>query len=312
MPDVAADHLELSLGFSPDADDAAMWWPVLDGESAPPTPEGHRGLPVIDTGPFHFRAVREDIESLNRRSLTGELDITAMSCAQFAYVADTYAITMCGCSMGDRFGPKLVARPGVSLEMVKRGNAVVAVPGERTTAFAALSVLLGPEGFEFTVAPFDRILGMVERGEVAAGLLIHETQLSFREHGLEAIADVAQLWSRRFGLPLPLGINTIRKDLDEQHGAGTLERATAVLRRSIEYSMVHQHESFAIARRASGALLDDRALGEYLARYVNAWTLSLGPVGRLAVERLLGEASRIGLAPMPASIDFIEPSDRHD
>ena len=302
MPDVA-QHLELSLGFSPDADDVAMWWPVLaDAGEAP----------AIDTGPFRFRPVREDIEALNRRSLTGELDVTAMSCAQFAHVADTYAITTCGCSMGDGFGPKLVARQGVSIEMVKRRHAVVAVPGERTTAFAALSVLLGADSFAFVAVPFDRILEMVANGEVAAGLLIHETQLSFHEHGLDSIADVAQLWAQRFGLPLPLGINAIRKDLEEQHGSGTLKRVTDVLHRSIAHSMLHQHESFAVAQRASGALLDDERLRAYLARYVNAWTLALGAVGRLAVERLLGEVARLGLAPVPSSIDFIEPTHHHD
>jgi len=300
MPDAPAQVIELSLGFSPDADDVAMWWPITSHNDA---------APALDTGRFRFHPVTEDIESLNRRSMTGELDVTAMSCAQFAYVADTYAITTCGCSMGDGFGPKLVAKPGVTLDAIRaKDGLVVAVPGERTTAFAALSVLIGANGFDFVVAPFDSILAMVAKGEVAAGLLIHETQLSFQQHGLVAITDVAQAWALRFGLPLPLGINTIRKDLDDQHGANTVGEVTRALRDSVAHSMQARKKSFEVARRASGDVLGDEALTEYLSRYVNAWTLELGPVGRLAVERLLGEASRIGLAPMPSSIDFAEPT----
>ncbi len=291
--------IELSLGFSPDADDVAMWWPLLGDPAA--------GA-IINAHPYRFRPVREDIESLNRRSLAGELDVTAMSCAQFAFVAETYAITSCGVSMGDRFGPKLVSRPGVTLDDVRAGQAVVAVPGERTTAFAALRVLLAPDEVAFVTAPFDEIITMVERGDVPAGLLIHETQLSFQRRGLVALADVAQLWGKRFGLPLPLGINTIRKDLDDRFGEGTTSRVTALLTESVRCAMTRRRDSLAVARRVSGALLNDAALEEYLARYVNAWTLSLGAVGRLAVRRLLTEMARIGLAPSPASIDFVDPA----
>lgn len=287
----------LTFGYSPDADDVAMWWPIVGDDV---------NVKAIDTSPFEFHAVTEDIESLNRRSILGELDITAMSCAQYAYVADTYAITSCGCSMGDGFGPKLVAKPGVTIESLQRkGGAVVAVPGERTTAFAALSVLLGPDSFAYVVVPFDEILSTVAAGDATAGLLIHETQLTFDALGLVSIADVAQQWAARFGLPLPLGINAIRKDLEESVGTGALAQVTNLLHASIAHSMKHRATSHAIAQRASGGLLSDEALTKYLALYVNAWTLNLGAVGRLAVERLLDEIARIGLAPKPASVEFV-------
>jgi len=291
-----SDVIELSLGFSPDADDVAMWWPIV----------GRNGTRAIDPSPFRFEAVTEDIESLNRRSMLGELEITAMSCAQYAFVSDTYAITSCGCSMGDRFGPKLVAKPGVTLPSLLADRGVIAVPGERTTAFAALSVLLGQGGFAYTVVPFDRVIDTVLRGEAAAGLLIHESQLTFESQGLLLLADVAQAWSARFGLPLPLGINAIRRDLDDRFGAGTVQSVTNLLHASVAHAMLARRESFAVARMAAPASMSDASLREYLARYVNGWTLKLGSVGRLAIERLLDETARIGLGPRPVSVDVVE------
>ena len=173
---------------------------------------GGPAAPLFDAH-FRYEPVLDDIESLNQRSNAGELEITAISCAQLPHVADSYAVTTCGSSVGDQYGPILVAREPMSLDALRGADVVIAVPGERTSAFAATSVLLGAQSFRYEVVPFDEIIPGIVDGTWPVGLVIHEGQVTFADAGLHRIADVGTLWSSRCGLPLPLGLNTVRRDL---------------------------------------------------------------------------------------------------
>ncbi|MHC5025178.1 MAG: menaquinone biosynthesis family protein [Planctomycetota bacterium] len=277
----------LHLAHSPDPDDAFMWWPLFELNGT---------APKLDTGRFRFEPVTEDIEVLNQRSAAADLAITAMSCAQYPHVADRYAITSCGASMGDAYGPKLVAREVMPVEALRERDLLVAVPGTRTSAFGALSLILGAGSFRHEVVPFDRIIDAVADGSVDAGLVIHEGQLTFEAAGLHKLVDVGTWWTQTTGLPMPLGVNCIRRDLEEAHGPGTLKEVTATLLRSVEYALEHREASIAYAldyARDMGAELAD----EFVAMYVNRWTLDFGDQGRTAVAEFLGRLAAIGLVP---------------
>jgi 1,4-dihydroxy-6-naphthoate synthase len=289
----------LRIGHSPDPDDAFMWYPLLNGD-----PTGKTYRPRIDTGPYEFVHVLEDIQSLNRRAERGELEVTALSIHQYPFVAGRYALTSCGCSMGDRYGPMVVARRGSAgglMERLRDRRVRIAVPGERTTAFLALSLLLGQGAFEYEVVPFDRIIPTVSSGHYEAGLIIHEGQLTYREVGLECVVDLGRWWTESRGLPLPLGGNAIRRDLGAEMGP-----ICSILVDSIGYALGHREEALRHATRYAremGVELADRFVG----MYVNQWTLDYGQVGRDAVRRLLQEAADAGLAPACGPIDFVEP-----
>ncbi len=289
--------LRLRLGHSPDPDDAFMWWPIVCDEGA---------AARFDTGNLSFEQVLGDIESLNHRAEAGELEITAISCAQYPYVADRYALTACGSSMGDNYGPKIVARRAMSLEELKSDGVTLAVPGERTSAFGATSLLLGPGAFNYEVIEFDQIVPRVAAGQFDAGLVIHEGQLTFGEAGLEMIVDLGSWWTSEHGLPMPLGVNAIRRDLDTDHGPGTLRRVTSLLLKSLEYALAHREEALQyalrFARDTSPPLAD-----QFVSMYVNKWTLDFGEVGRKAVSTFLRQLHEAGLVPEPRSIEFIDP-----
>ncbi len=289
--------LRLRLGHSPDPDDAFMWWPIVCDEDS---------AAGFDTGDFHFEQVLDDIESLNHRAQAGELEITAISCAQYPYVADRYALTACGSSMGDNYGPKIVARQAMGLEELTRDGVTLAVPGERTSAFGAASLLLGPGAFRFQVVEFDQIISCVAAGQFDAGLVIHEGQLTFAEAGLEMIVDLGSWWTSRHGLPLPLGVSAIRRDLDDSYGPGTLQRVTTVLLESLRFALAHREEALQYALRfgrGTALPLADR----FVSMYVNKWTLDFGDLGREAVRTFLRQLHEAGLAPEPPSIEFIDP-----
>ena len=292
---MTADPTTLRLAHSPDPDDAFMWWPLfaIDGKS-----------PRLDTGRFRFEPVMQDIETLNQRSASGEMEITAISVAQYPHVKDIYAFTSCGSSMGDNYGPKLVSREPITLEDMRISPVKVAVPGERTSAFGTLSLMLGKGGFPYDAIEFDRIIDVVVSGEFPAGLIIHEGQLTFEDAGLHLVADVGEWWTGKTNLPLPLGGNVIRRDLEEAHGPGTLREITGLLARSLEYALAHREESIAYAMRYArdmGAALAD----EFISMYVNKWTLDFGEQGRAAVRAFLGELARADLTPDPGEVDFI-------
>lgn len=237
------------------------------------------------------------------------LEITGLSCAQYPYVADRYAITSCGASMGEGYGPKLVSRQRLSMDDLNRDDVVIAVPGERTSAFAVMSLMLGKDAFRYQVVPFDQIIERVRDGDFAAGLVIHEGQLTYGDAGLHLIQDLGEWWSAKFNLPLPLGVNAIRRDLDDLHGAGTLCEITDILRRSIDYALAHRQESIDYALHFARGLSNDLA-DRFIAMYVNKWTLDLGPQGKEAIRMFLSEGGRAGLFPQVADADFVEPA-RH-
>ncbi len=330
---MADDRPILALAHSPDPDDAFMWWPIT-GKVRPggvamgkdgPLPEVEVvEQPAIDTGRIRFRAIPADIETLNRRAASrGDIDITALSFRAYADVRGRYALTASGSSFGDGFGPRIVCRKGQSRSSVRigcenclrPGHVRIAVPGLRTTAFMMLGLVLGPEAMaargRFIEMPFDRIIGAVASGEADAGLVIHEGQLLFESAGLRLVLDVGAWWKERTGLPLPLGGNAVRRDLEERFGRGTLEEIQGMLRRSIEHALSRREESleyamgFALAN-AAGAEPPDRArVDAYVRMYVNRWTLDMGWEGREAVRRVLWEGHAAGLCPDPGELDVV-------
>jgi 1,4-dihydroxy-6-naphthoate synthase len=295
--------ISVRLAHSPDPDDAFMWWPLfgIDGQE-----------PALKTGRFRFTQVTSDIESLNQRAIAAsqrrdndDLEITAISCATYPLVKDRYALTACGSSMGDAYGPKIVARaPHLSPDELKKPATTIAVPGERTTAFAAMSMLLGRGTFRHAVIPFKEIIDRVASGEFAAGLIIHEGQLTFESSGLHQVLDLGAWWMSRFNLPLPLGVNAIRRDLDALHGKGTLHEIATLLRTSVEYALAHRDESVQYALRFARDMTSQLA-DEFIRLYVNTWTLDFGDRGREAVRTFLRETNKAGLTPDAGEIDFV-------
>jgi len=282
--------MHITLGHSPDPDDAFMWWPLFGIDGAPPE--------VRDEG-IHFVQVCEDIETLNRRAAAEQdqlLDVTAMSCANFPSVAQRYALTACGSSVGDGYGPKLVAREMMTFDQLRDPSCVIAVPGRCTTSFLALSLMLGPGSFRFEEVPFDQLMEGVADATFTAGVVIHEGQLLFAEQGLRLVQDLGAWWNRHTGLPLPLGVNAVRRDLDARHGAGTLRRVNTLLRASIEHAMAHREQGVRYAVRFARGMAPELA-GIFVDLYVNRWTLDCGARGREAVDRLLAEAAAAGLSP---------------
>ncbi len=274
----------LTLGHSPDPDDAFMFYALARNK--------------IETLGWRFEHVLQDIQTLNERALRGELDITAISMHAYPYVADKYALTSCGSSMGDGYGPMVVARQPIEPDAL-RGKSV-AIPGEMTTAFLALNLLLGKGTFEHTVVMFDQILDYVAAGKAEAGLIIHEGQLTYESHRLHKVVDLGEWWKRTTELPLPLGGNCIRRAL----GAKAMNEITGVLKRSIEYSLAHRDEAVEYAlqyARDMGRCLAD----EFVGMYVNEWTIEYGETGRRAVQHLLRRGHEAGLVPEVGVIDFV-------
>ena len=255
-----------------------------------------RGL--VDAGGWKFEHVLQDIQTLNERALRGELHITAISIHAYPYVADKYALTNCGSSMGDGYGPLVVARE--PMEVAELKGKKVAVPGEMTTAFLALNLLLGKGTFKHEVVMFDKILDRVAAGQADAGLIIHEGQLTYRNQHLQCIVDLGLWWKRETGLPLPLGGNTIRRDLGKEN----MREIAGILKNSIQYSLDHRAEAveyaLTFARDMNTKLAD-----EFVGMYVNKWTLDYGDTGRAAVRELLRRGHQAELVPEVGEIDFI-------
>ena len=299
MPLTGTPHRRrLHIGHSPDPDDAFMWYPLARpaGEQSAPPP--------VDTGPYEFVHVLEDIQSLNERAEKGDLEITAFSMHQYPFVAERYALTSCGSSMGDGYGPMVVApATGTSAKLTVDAlrDLKIAIPGERTTAFLALQLLLGKDSFAYEPVMFDQIIPRVAGGEFDAGLIIHEGQLTYAAAGLECVVDLGRWWTQTRGLPLPLGANAIRRDLGDEMPA-----ICAVLLDSIRYALAHRAEAVGYAlnyARDMGHELAD----EFIGMYVNDWTLDYGERGRQAVRQLLREAADAGITPDCGEVDFIAP-----
>lgn len=285
----------LRLGHSPDPDDAFMWWPLLELGGNPPR---------ISSPRFRIEAVPADIEQLNQRAIADQdlLEISAFSVATYPRIASRYVFTACGSSVGNGYGPKVVAREARSVDSLRGAN--IAIPGTGTTAFVVTSLLLGAGAFRATVVPFKEIPKRVAAGEFDAGVVIHEGQLTFTENGLVLVEDLGRWWHAQCGLPLPLGANGVLRSLDDRFGAGTLQEVAALLESSVRYSLDHRDESIRYALGFADGMTEALA-DEFISMYVNSWTLDYGPVGRQAVRTLLERAARAGLLPAVDSPEFV-------
>jgi 1,4-dihydroxy-6-naphthoate synthase len=273
----------ITVGHSPDPDDAFMFYALAHNK--------------LDTGQLEFRHELQDIETLNRRALRGELEVTAVSIHACAFLLDKYALLPSGCSMGDRYGPMVVSRKPLSLDDLKTTQ--IAVPGTLTTAFLSLRLLLGE--YQYDVVPFDQIIPAVASGRFEAGLIIHEGQLTFQKQGLQLVVDLGAWWQVKTGLPLPLGGNMVRRDL----GAATMRQISALLKQSIQYALAHRQDALAHALQYARDM-DTGLADQFVGMYVNDWTLDYGPRGRAAVQRLLEEGYRAGVIPSRLDVEFVE------
>jgi 1,4-dihydroxy-6-naphthoate synthase len=274
----------ITVGHSPDPDDAFMFYALAHDK--------------LDTGDLAFRHELQDIETLNRRALRGELEVSAVSIHAYAYLADKYALLPSGCSMGDRYGPMVVARRPITINELR--NVTLAVPGTMTTAFLALRLLL-PGELRYEVVPFDQIIPAVAAGKFEAGLIIHEGQLTFQNQGLHLVVDLGVWWQEQTSLPLPLGGNAVRRDLGEP----TMRQISRLLKESIRYALAHRQDALSYALKYARDM--DRSLADrFVGMYVNDWTLDYGERGRAAVTRLLEEGHRAGVIPRRVPVEFVE------
>ena len=282
----ATQEMLLRLGHSPDPDDAFMFYGLAKDK--------------LPTGRYRFEHVLQDIQTLNQRAMNGELEITAISIHAYPYVADKYALTSCGSSMGDGYGPMVITRTPVGLEEL-RGK-TIAIPGKLTTAFLTLQLCIGKAGeaFDYVVVPFDQIPHYVRDGKADAGLIIHEGQLTYQQLGLHLVVDLGIWWQRQTGLPLPLGGNCIRKDL----GGKVMQEVTDLLKASIQYSLDHRPEAVEYALQF-GRDLDHKLADRFVGMYVNHWTLDYGAKGREAIDTLLVRGAAAGLVPATGPIEYI-------
>ena len=272
---------EITLGHSPDPDDAFMFYALAADK--------------IDTGGLAFSHVIQDIETLNRRAMNAELDVTAVSIHAYAYVLDQYALLTSGASMGDDYGPLVISRVPMSIDELR--DVTIAVPGMMTTAYLALRLCVGD--VKTVVVPFDEIMDAVERGDLAAGLLIHEGQLTYSARGFSKIIDLGQWWMSETGLPLPLGGTAIKKSL----GPELIAHVSKLLRQSIEYGL----ENREIAVRHSmkyGRGMEESLTDKFVGMYVNDYTIDYGERGRAAVRLLLERAHDAGIIPRPVRLEF--------
>jgi 1,4-dihydroxy-6-naphthoate synthase len=275
----------IRVAHSPDSDDAFMFYALSAGK--------------IDTGALRYEHELSDIESLNRRALNGELDVSAVSIHAYAHLWRTYALLNSGSSMGDGYGPRLVARSArpADARAAIRGRRI-GVPGLLTTAYLALR-LYQPE-FEAVVLPFDQIEDAVQRGAVDVGLLIHEGQLTYADDGLHLWEDLGAWWLADTGLPLPLGGNVVRRDL----GEAVIAQVGRDLRASIVYALEHRAPALAHASQFNRGIGAERT-DTFVGMYVNDWTVDYGDRGRLAVRTLLDRAFEASLIPERVAVEFV-------
>ncbi len=281
-------RVKITVAHSPDSDDAFMFYGLASG--------------AVPTDGFEVEQVLADIETLNQAAFEGRYEVTAVSFHAYAHLADRYALLPHGASMGDGYGPTLVASPDVRARVAGAAGSLeglrIAIPGRLTSAYLALQLYGG--GFEPHIVPFDRIQETVVAGQVDAGLLIHEGQLTYGDDGLEAIEDLGAWWARHTGgLPLPLGGNVIRRDL----GPEVVPRVSRLLHDSIAHALAHRAEAVDYARQY-GRGLDREQTDRFVGMYVNDLTLDYGERGRAGLERFFAEASGRGLIPN-VKVEFV-------
>lgn len=279
----------IRVGHSPDPDDAFMFHALANQK--------------IETGVYDFQHELVDIETLNRRAFSGDLELTAVSLHAYAHLTDKYMLCPCGASMGDGYGPMVIAKHAYCLKDLRRMT--IAVPGMLTTAYLALRLCLEVD-FKHVIVPFDEIIAAVEQGEykgqkIDAGLIIHEGQLTYADRGLTLIVDTGKWWLESTGLPLPLGANAIRKDL----GGAVIGDVNRLLKQSIQYGLDHRDEALEYALQYGRDLNRMRA-DRFVGMYVNHWTLDFGPRGREAVTALLARGHAAGVIPKKIVPEFVE------
>jgi 1,4-dihydroxy-6-naphthoate synthase len=274
----------ITLAHSPDSDDAFMFYGLAT----------HK----IETGDLEFEHVLKDIQTLNEAAHKETYDVTAISFHAYAYVADKYALLPHGASIGDNYGPIVVANQ--ELDVSELSNVTIAVPGILTSAFLALSI--HTPNFKYEVVPFDKIIDAVTGGQCDAGLLIHEGQLFYQNLGLHKVLDLGEWWHEYTGgLPLPMGGNAIRKDL----GEATIREVSSLLKESIQYSLDHREDALEYAMQFARDM--DPALADrFVAMWVNELTLDYGERGREAVRRLLTEGYERGIIPHQVNVQFAD------
>lgn len=283
-PSSTTETRAIRFGHSPDPDDAFMFYAFA-----------YETIPMKG---FKVKHVIEDIESLNQRALkNAELEVTAVSCHAYAYLADKYKVMRSGCSMGDQYGPILVGKKsavkGQSIKGLK-----VAVPGKLTTAYLALQLF--EKDFIPVFVPFDQIFDAVEKGQVDLGLIIHEGQITFEKKGFEKVVDLGQWWFEKHQLPLPLGVDVIRRDLGEE----TMKAFSALFKESILYSLANRKPALEYAKQY-GRGISDELNDRFVGMYVNDWTVDLGEKGIRSFQTLLDEAHQKGLIPHPVKLEFV-------
>ena len=275
--------MKITLGHSPDSDDAFMFYALARHQ--------------IDEEGYEFEHTLRDIETLNRWALEGKLHVTAISVHGYAYVADQYAILPHGASMGDDYGPMIVAREPLSRQALKEVK--IAIPGTLTSAYLALRLWLGE--FAYDVVPFNQIMEAVHGGEYAAGLLIHEGQLTHPELGLKTIVDLGRWWKSETGLPLPLGVNVIRKDL----GPERMRQLSRILHHSIQHGLENRGRALDYALEFARGM--DRSLADqFVGMYVNDWTLDMGDAGKESIRRFLQRGHDAGVIETLPPVEFVE------
>jgi 1,4-dihydroxy-6-naphthoate synthase len=280
--------LTLTLGHSPDPDDAFMFYGLAKD--------------LVPSPGLRFEHILQDIQTLNERATRGELDISAISIHAYAHVSDTYALLPSGASMGDGYGPMLVSKQKFDRDEVARKR--IAVPGKMTSAFLALQLWLGKRAdeFDFVVVPFDQIFAAVRSGKADVGLIIHEGQLTYANEGLVVCEDLGVWWGgENGGLPLPLGGNVIHK----RHAPALRRQVSDVLTASIQYSLDHRPEAVAHALQWARDMGHDLA-DKFVGMYVNHWTLDYGERGRESIRRFLARGQAMGVVPKAPPLEFVE------
>lgn len=277
--------MHLTLGHSPDPDDAFMFWALATGK--------------VDSGEYEFEHILQDIQTLNERATRGELHVTAISIHAYAYVLDKYALLPTGSSMGDNYGPMLVAKKGSGYTVDDLRDAKLAIPGTMTTAWLATQLMMGKVDHE--VVTFDEIPARVAGGDFEAGVIIHEGQLTYMDEGLELVRDLGEWWKTETGLPLPLGGNAIRKDLGRDH----IAKLNVILHDSIQAGLDHREEALAHALQYARNMETERA-DKFVGMYVNDFTLDYGDEGRKAVREILRRGAEAGILPAVEQLEFAE------
>jgi len=278
----SSDVREITIAHSPDSDDAFMFYAMATNKVRVP------GL--------RFTHTLCDIETLNRKAQDGVYDVTAISFHAYPYIQDTYALMPSGGSVGEGYGPMVVASRPLSQDQIR--SVKIAIPGKLTTAYLALN-LFAP-GIETEVVPFDQIIPQIRAGKQEAGLIIHEGQLTYSKSGLHRVVDLGKWWQQVTGLPLPLGGNAIRREL----GPEVIAQVCGALRQSIQYALEHREQALEYAQQFARDL-DSQLADKFVGMYVNERTVDYGSDGREAVRRLLDMGYKAGLIPHPAKVEFV-------